>query len=157
MTPHKAQSIGRTKTIKATLVCLAIPLLILLFMETRGDFANGILFYIHGVFTGENLIHLLIILSLTFLFGGWAGREIIISKKNTIITAIKYTALVYLGVYLYLVITYKPPSMHLAFGDKPNLFLHVASSSIHLTIILLVAWLYATYRLGRASLKNQTS
>lgn len=155
MTPREAQSAGRSKTIKAILFCLAIPLLILLFQETKGDFANGILFYIDRVFTGENLIYLIIILGLTFLFGGWAGKEIIISKRNLVVTSIKYAALIYMALYIYIIITYRPPTIHLAIGNKPNRYLQVASGSIHSAIILLVAWLYATYRLQLLGQKNK--
>lgn len=157
MTSHEAQSIGRSKTIKATLACLAIPFIIWFYEETKGDFANGIIFYFHRFFSPSNLTPLILIMGCTFLFGGWAGKEIIISKKNVIIIAVKYAALIYAVEYIYLIITYKPPSMHLTFGSNPNLFLHVASYSFHWAIIILAAWLYATYRLRRIRLKNKSS
>ena len=97
------------------------------------------------------------ILGCTFLLGAWAGKEIIISKKNILITAVKYAALIYAVEYIYLFVTYKPPTMHLAFGKEPNLFLHVASYSFHWAILILLAWIYATYRLQRLRIKNKTS
>ena len=157
MTPREAQSIGRTKTIKATLVCLTVLFIIGFYEETKGDFANGIIFYFHRFFSPANLAPLILVLGCTFLFGGWAGKEIIISKKNVIFTAVKYAALLYTVEYIYLYITFKPPTIDLASGDAPNVFLLIALSSIHLAILILVAWLYATYRLLRIQRKNKTS
>lgn len=156
MTPRKAQSIGRAKTLKATLVCFVIPFIIGLYEETKGDFANGIIFYFHRFFSPSNLTPLILIMGCTFLFGGWAGKEIIISKKNVIITAVKYAALLYVIEYVYLYITYKPPTMQLAIGNNPNLFLYIASNSFQWVILILAAWLYATYLLHRMRLKNKT-
>ena len=45
MTISEAKKFGRDKTLKATGVILAILILLFLLGETRGDFANGILFF----------------------------------------------------------------------------------------------------------------
>lgn len=161
MTPHQAQSAGRSKTIKATLVCIAIPLLILLFQETKGDFANGILFYMAYVFTPFSFTILAIILGLTFLFGGKAGKEIIIGKKNFIITSIKYVLLIYFAIYACIIINGKITLPE----DKPHdtgyflkyFLLPATLASLKILIILLVAWLYATFRLKILLQQNKTS
>lgn len=151
MTLREAQSAGRSITIKATLVCIAIPLFILLFQETKGDFANGILFYMAYVFTPLNFTILAIIIGFTFLFGGKAGKEIIIGKKNVIITTIKYVLLIYIAIYVYVIIN----GIITFPGDKPHdtryflkyFLLPVTLASIKILILLAVAWLYATTRL----------
>jgi len=154
MTPREAQSIGRSKTIKATIVCLAIPLFILLLRETNGDFANGILFFIAGVFTTLNFIILSIIFSLTILFGSMAGKNIIIEKKNTIVTSIKYVALIFLTICIFIFIAgtiYGTEQV----SQETSLFKFTLWSavlaSIKITIPLLAAWLYATFRMQALS------
>jgi hypothetical protein len=161
MTPQESQSAGRSKTIKATLVCIAIPLLILLFQETKGDFANGILFYMAYVFTPFSFTILAIILGLTFLFGGKAGKEIIIGKKNFIIISIKYVLLISIAVYACIIINGKitfPEDRPHDTGYFLKYFLLPATlTSVKILTILLVAWLYATFRLKMMLHKNKTS
>jgi hypothetical protein len=161
MTLQEAQSAGRSKTIKATLVCIAIPILILLFQETKGDFANGILFYMAYVFTPFSFTILAIILVLTFLFGGKAGKEIIIGKKNFILTSIKYVLLIYIAIYACIIINGKITLP----DDKPHdsgyflkyFLLPATLTSIKIFTTLLVAWLYATFRLKMTLQQNKTS
>ena len=81
MTSHEAQSFGRAKTLKATAFIAGIFLVIFMFMETRGDFANGILFFMEAVTNIHFIIILAILFGLTFFFGGKAGKEIIIDKR----------------------------------------------------------------------------
>ena len=45
MTITEAKKLGRSKTMKATAIVLTILIALLLVGETRGDFANGILFF----------------------------------------------------------------------------------------------------------------
>jgi len=56
MTPTQAQKFGRRQTLRATGIIVAILLVVFLFMETRGDFANGILFFIEAI----SNIHLMV-------------------------------------------------------------------------------------------------
>lgn len=161
MTPREAQSAGRSITIKATLVCLAIPLLILLFQETKGDFANGILFYMAYVFTPLSFTILAIVLGFTYLLGGKAGKEIIIGKKNLIITTIKYVLLIYIAMYVCVIIngiiTFPDDKSHNIRYFLKYFLLPVTLTSIKILALLFVAWLYATLRLKLKFQQNKTS
>lgn len=101
MTPQESRTIGRTKTLKATIVILAVMLFGLMLIETRGDFANGILFFIQDISNIHFIILLIIVFGLTYIFGGKAGTEIIIYKRNIVLTSIKYAVLIILSIIIY--------------------------------------------------------
>jgi hypothetical protein len=50
-------------------------------METRGDFANGILFVSQEISNIHFIVILIILYGLTYVLGGKAGKEIILYKK----------------------------------------------------------------------------
>src|SRR5688500_11749908 len=104
MTPLEAKTIGRKKTIKATAIITAILLIVYMIQETRGDFANGILFYMQAITNIHTVAVITIFLGLSFLFGGRAGKKIILDKKNFILISAMYTAIIYLSIYIYMAI-----------------------------------------------------
>jgi len=148
---QEAKTIGRKKTIKATAVVVAILLLILMFQETRGDFANGILFYIQAITNIHSVAILAILFSLTYLFGGKAGKGIILNNKNFIVISLTYSVLIYAFIYIYMAIvgiTNSPdwiPNKPLALFK--NYLLPLAQTSAKAIIPILAAWLWATYRM----------
>jgi len=152
MTPREAQIIGRKKTIIATVFSLAIILLILMILETRGDFANGILFFLQAV-TNMNAMGIYIILfGLTFLFGGLAGKEIILGEKNHKKVAVKYTAWIMLALSIYFAIIGTTTVQGLA-KDLPDFLLNyliIILPNFFLFIIpLLSGWLWAVNQIKK--------
>lgn len=119
--------------------------------ETRGDFANGILFYIQAVTNIHTIAILTIVLGMSFLFGGRAGKKIILDKKNFIVISIMYAVLIFLLIYIYMAIvglTNVPD--FIPKGTLP-LFKYylcpLAQTSVKAIIPILVAWLWATYQM----------
>ncbi|CAN5631659.1 hypothetical protein BH10BAC2_BH10BAC2_14060 [soil metagenome] len=82
MTSKEAQKFGQKKTLQATGILVAILLVVFLFIETNGDFANGFLFFIQAISNIRFLVILSILFGLTYVFGGKAGKEIIIRKRT---------------------------------------------------------------------------
>ena len=101
MTSQEAKTLGRTKKLRATGLTVAILIVAFMFMETRGDFANGILFFMEAILNIPFLAILTILFGLTFLFGGIAGKEIILDKKGIILTSLKYSVLIILMIIIY--------------------------------------------------------
>ena len=101
MTAEEAQTFGRIKTLKATGLIVAVLLIVFMFMETRGDFANGILFFMEAIGNIHFVAIMIIVFGLTVLFGGKAGKEIILDKKNFILTSLKYSVLIILTIIVY--------------------------------------------------------
>ena len=151
MTPREAKTIGRRKTIKATAVIIAILLIVFMIQETRGDFANGILFYIQDITNIHTIAVLTILFGFTFLFGGMAGKEIILDKKNFIVISIKYLVPITLSSYFYLAIVgliNAPPDFpkNIKFASTYYL-IPLAQRFLWLFIPMLAAWLWATYQM----------
>jgi hypothetical protein len=69
MTIEQAKNLGRKETIKWTLYTFLIVELIFLFLETRGDFANGIIFFIEGHKNSYYLSMVIILFTGTYYFG----------------------------------------------------------------------------------------
>lgn len=141
-------------------VCITIALLIVLLKETNGDFANGILFFISGVFTTPNFILLSIIFGCTFLFGGRAGKAIIIDKKNDVTITIVYVSLTFLAIYFYLAIAgviYVSKQTSTDASVFTHALLPALAPSLLITIPILPAWLFATYRMQVLKPEAKTS
>src|SRR5665647_3319059 len=98
MTITEAKKFGRAKTMKATAIVLAILIALLLVSETRGDFANGILFFFQELFNINSIIILGILFGLTYLFGSYAGQEIIIKKRFFLLVSLKYVFVISLAI-----------------------------------------------------------
>lgn len=101
MTPTEARKFGRKKILKATVITIIMLLVIFFYMETRGDFANGFLFFLEAMANIHLIIILGILFALSYVFGGLAGKEIILSHKNYLWTAIKYCLAIMLAIILY--------------------------------------------------------
>ena len=149
MTPQEAKTFGRTKTLKATGLIVAILIVVFMFMETKGDFANGILFFMEAISNIHFLAILTILFGLTFLFGGIAGKEIILGKKGIILTSLKYSVLIILTIIIYAAIigiikdeTTSSDNFRRLFTTY---FLTPLVKTGSLTIIpMLIIWLWAT-------------
>src|SRR2546423_3457037 len=101
MTVHQARIFGRLKTLKATGIIVALTFVVFFIMETRDDFANGILFFIEEISNIHLLVILGILFGLTYLFGGKAGTEVILGRKNIFLTSIKYVVIIIVSIITY--------------------------------------------------------
>jgi hypothetical protein len=160
MTLHQAQTFGRAKTLKATAIIAGIFLVVFMFMETSGDFANGILFFMEAVTNIHFIIILGILFGLTFLFGGKAGKEIIIDKRNFVVTSIKYVVLIILTIIIYAATIgiVKDNGSTRNFQELlVTYFLTPLIKTGGLAIIpLLLIWLWSTYQMRLLEVKKKT-
>lgn len=93
MTEQQSKQIGRAEILKTLFVAVLIAELYWMINETRGDFANGILFYLDYHANIFMLSFYLILFGSAYFFGQNAGREIILLNKSSFKTAIKYSLL----------------------------------------------------------------
>jgi len=82
MNPQSAKRIGGKLVTQPLIVLFLLMEFYLLFMETRGDFANGILFFIQEQFNSPQNILVIIIFLVNYYLGSKAGVKIINDKKN---------------------------------------------------------------------------
>jgi hypothetical protein len=149
MTPQEAQNIGRTKTLKATGLIVAILLIIFIFNHTMGGFTEGILFVLETILNIHFIVILTILFSLTYLFGGIAGKEILLKKKNRVMTSLKYSVLIILIISVYIsiidVIKYSEYSSNNSQRLLTTYFFTLFIKTFNLTFFPIgVIWLWAT-------------
>jgi hypothetical protein len=103
-TIKEARTIGARKALKCTLLAFLTLEALILFIETRGDFANGILFFIQGQKDILFLSLVFILFTSSFFFGRWAGRKILTNGKKHIPIALQLTIFTWgiLTGYIYL-------------------------------------------------------
>jgi hypothetical protein len=82
MTDKLSRSIGGKQSIKGAAIIFLIIELILLYFETKGDFANGILFFISGQLNGIFILLVAVYFLVMFLLGRQAGFGILIKGKS---------------------------------------------------------------------------
>ena len=152
MNNNEAKRIGRKETIKNTTIVLAILIFIYLFGETRGDFSNGILFFMQAILNIHFFIILLLLFGSTYLFGSKAGVDIIIEKKNTIQTTLKYGFLIsiLLTSYIILLFILREDSIN---NNSKNIY--IISSFLKTYIMLIIIWLWSTKRMKVATKKME--
>jgi hypothetical protein len=153
MTIPEAKAIGRTKTIKATLVPIGLFVLLLLIQETEGDFANGILFFFSALFNKYTVLLFLIVLGLTYLFSGNAGKEIILNKKNIVLITLKYATVIAIAVGFYAFVIGLTRERTMTRSDYEMLENDTTALFIKSYISLLLVWFWSTYRMKLAAVK----
>ncbi len=152
MSASEAKTFGRKKALKVTGILVAFLLIILLIMETRGDFANGILFFFQAISNIHLIAILIILFGLTYFFAGLAATEIIINKKkNTTLIAIKYAALIILAIIIYAaaIAYYKDHDLYADNFQALRVYFVtplIKPGSI-MFIIILPVWLWSTYQM----------
>jgi hypothetical protein len=101
MNIEQAKKIGQRETLKWTLYTFLIGELIFMFLETRGDFANGIIFFIEGHKNIHYLVMVAILFTVTYFSGQRNGTEILILGRHFYITPFKYGLLTIWVVLVY--------------------------------------------------------
>ena len=88
-----ARTIGARKALKCTLFAFLTLEAFTLFIETRGDFANGILFFMQGQLDSLFLSLVFILFTSSFFLGRWAGRLLLTTGKKPIPVVVLLTLL----------------------------------------------------------------
>jgi hypothetical protein len=91
MTVQQSKSIGGRQLIKAAVLLFAVYEISLLYKQTKGDFANGLLFFINEqaniFFIGFTVLYFLMM----YLAGRIAGYNVLIKRRTGIQTILLYS------------------------------------------------------------------
>lgn len=90
MNIERAKKTGQKETLKWTLYAFLVGELIFMFLETRGDFASGIIFFIEGHKNIHYLVMVAILFIVTYFAGQRNGNEILILGRHIFMTPFKY-------------------------------------------------------------------
>jgi hypothetical protein len=141
MQENESKKIGYRQAVKSILILVIIAELYWMFNETRGDFANGILFYMYYHENVFILLFYLILFICTYLFGQRAGFEILILNKNFLVTGLKYSAITSVILIVYCAIA-------LVLTEADDLK-SVFFPSLLLFLLTTIAWLVAAHLIKR--------
>ena len=150
MTPNETKSIGGKQLLKGAVFIFLLFEIALLYYQTRGDFANGILFFIEAQMNVLFLIIVIAFFAMFFLLGRQAGFNILFQKKNSNFIAIQYSVIAALIIiscfafYMYSVELNTNPA--LGFRSS-NLLLYSIRNFVVLLIPMLITWFWATNRI----------
>lgn len=147
MTIIEAEKFARTKTIKATLIILALLTVLFLIGETRGDFANGILFFLQAIINETTIIFSIILFGLTYYFVGQAGKEVILEKKNILLITVKYATLISLAICLAAIIGFFRLKDFSANGFGQIVKSYFLPMFFKTVIFLVAVWLWSTNKM----------
>lgn len=156
MSTEQAKNFGLTETLKWTLYTFLTGELIFLFLETRGDFANGLLFFMEAHMNIHYLAMVTILLVLTYLFGQRNGLEILILNKNFFVTPFKYGLLTIWTVLIYVstVGLLKQPDKE-SVGTLETIMTYIAQPYIRTTLIFLLPLAIYSYICGDRIRRNK--
>jgi len=148
MTLSEAKKYARNKTLKGTAIILAILILLLLLGETRGDFANGLIFFLDAITNIHTIIIIILLFGLTYYFAGNAGESIIIEKQNILLVSLKYTTLISLAISVYVVLisVFREKDFSLS-GFERMASIYFLGMFLKTCISLLIVWLWATNKM----------
>ena len=86
-TKTQARKIGAYKALKYTLIVFLAFEAWMLYLETRGDFANGILFFMQEQMNSLILSVVFLLFLCAFVLGRWAGIKILMEGKSHVLMA----------------------------------------------------------------------
>ena len=161
MTPEKAKTLGRRYSFASAIFIFVTFQVIYLISETRGDFANGILFYLDRQMNPFTILSFLIFFLSFILLGQRAGHRILILKVNPIKIAFLYGLLTTILMSTY----YSIPFLNAIKTIKRGIYSQ--SELIQMTqtllfvlmfmfLFFLMAWLLTTHRLRQERDKIDT-
>ena len=150
MTLPEAQKFARKKILISTFIILLFLILLLFIAEVKGDFANGILFFMRAVANIYTLVFLIVLYGITYLFAGEAGKEIVFDKKNFVMVTIEYVLVITLILCItieILAIVIQKSLPTLPIWDLIKSFLFPLFWKI--AIFLAIAWFWATNKMKK--------
>lgn len=159
MTLEEAKAFGRNQALIKTGIVVLLLLLFFLYEQTKGDFANGLLFFMDAILSIRFIGILVILFGLTFIFGKRAGTAIIIAQKNFVPIAIKYAVIIVLAVTV--------PSFMvtilsgLALVNLQEFAMAFILGTLLWAVPMLLIWFWATYKMQQKAkslkLKDHTA
>ena len=147
MNSQKAKSFSQNLLLKATSYALIILSVILLFSETKGDFANGILFFLSNIFNIYSIVGVTLLFLSTALFARQAGNEIISKNKAYLPIAIKYAFFISSIFTVYVLILVLTNILVTEYGEaNPSIQFFVLPLFLKTLIIVVLIWVWATQK-----------
>ncbi len=140
-----AKRIGGGITIQTLLLVFAALELFELIKETRGDFANGIVFFIFGQLNPFAIGGLAILFTFTYFLGITAGKEILTDGKNSKWVGVKY-ALLTIAVFAVIV-----AAIYAANNAPKNAWNALTFVVLTFSISILLAWLWAAWQIKQVT------
>jgi hypothetical protein len=141
MIQQSAKRIGGKRVTQPLFVLFLFMELYLLFMETRGNFANGLLFFIQEQSNSPQIILIIIIFLVNYYLGSNAGVKIINDKKNHWKIAIKSIITLIGIITAILVIAY------IALGAPEYVWQSLIWVIVTIAVPITGVWLWAAYRI----------
>jgi hypothetical protein len=145
-----AQQIGGRQTVRILFAAVLVVEFYLLIAETRGDFANGILFYLAEQLNVFVLCLFLLLFITTYFWGRSAGKAIIIEGRNYLLIGLKYSFLQFAIVLSYFIIVYTVNN-----ATQP-MWRSLLSVIARMTTVMICIWLFSAWRINiKGSLKTK--
>jgi hypothetical protein len=149
MTIQQAKSIGGTQLLKSATFLLLLFEVVMLYIETKGDFANGILFFLEAQMNGYFILLLLLYFGLMFFLGRQAGVLIICRNiKHYLIAGLfaVSTTILFSGTIAILGLLINSEAVYERFHNYDARSVMLQSVFI-LFIFMCLVWLWATNRI----------
>jgi len=149
MTKEECEKIGSTTVIRIILITILIGETYWMLTETSGDFANGFLFYIDHHSNILVILFYILLFGTSYFFGQQAGKQILLSNKNSVKVGLKSGTLSssLIGSYVF---------MGLLIGNRNLVFVSVFISLVF--ILEIIVWLLAVFYINKRRVaENQSS
>lgn len=105
MNIQDAKLSSRRLVLLGTATGLAIILFIYMLFETRGDFANGIIFFLSDLLNLYSIIGLITVFAISGIAAGTAAADLFIKNQNPLMISLKYSAIISFLAAIYTAVT----------------------------------------------------
>ena len=152
-----AKKIGRKQSVFVCGVAILFIEIIHFITEIKGDFANGLLFFIEKYFNLFSLIIIGFFLTIYMVIGGYTALEILLKNKNYLIVSIRNAVITFISYCILLIIINVFAKGDLSdvpiFLDKNIRNELVFSGSIFLILITII-WVIIAFRIKKLKVEN---
>lgn len=151
MTIKEAKKLGGGHTLRAAFYIFILYEIWLLFNQTQGDFANGILFFFAIQLNPYFIWFIVFYFVSMFLIGRVSGYSVLIKKRNPSKIATIYALLTTtVTLALFLLVIFLPNRNKLFISKKNEIVKAVISSFLLLLIPMTIAWFWIINRLKKS-------
>jgi hypothetical protein len=151
MTIYEAKKYGGKEALTASILLFFLVEIIFMLLETRGDFANGILFFIEKQKNIFFLLFLILSFTSSYFLGRFAGFKIISKKANYLIITffLGFTFTILLLVYHWVVVALlmKVEQVSNPFFTHSYLLNLLLKEFLILITPSILCWIWAGYRM----------
>lgn len=151
MTIYEAKKYGGKETLKATVFLFFLMEIILMFIETKGDFANGILFFIESQSNIFFLLFITLCFVTNYILGRVAGIRIIVEKTNYLFISFLYAFLFTILILAYhsiiIILIMKVEHVQNPFFSYSNLLNSLFKEFLILIIPNILCWILAGWKM----------